>query len=405
MYICRHRWTGRYEAHLWDKSTWNQTQNKKGKQVYLGAYDDEEAAARAYDLAALKYWGPGTTINFPVSDYARDIDDMQNVSREDYLASLRRRSSGFSRSSKAKGVCRSHTSIRWDSHIRGNFAGIPTINGYDSFGNGGLEYGILGCPQMGLINLCHFLNWLQPPSLSGDTHSNGSKRPLNLKHMEEDCLSEEQSSQRSTTGGEDYSDATCEQQQEKDKSSRPSWSCEPYQMPTLGIRRKSRSSMSALAALSQSVMFQKMEQGLRGWRVPEQAEMRVSETATTALAEALAMDGLAELEEIENSTALHQSHEATARRICDSVQSPQEVESTSCSMDLHNSTPNMRKSSTRAGQMASCSDDHSRGDNVNMHSLLPPAPYIIDQQAAYLSDQLPGLWNAFYAPSSIGMIF
>ena len=36
--------------------------------MYLsGAYDDEEATARAYDLAALKYWGPGTLINFPVS--------------------------------------------------------------------------------------------------------------------------------------------------------------------------------------------------------------------------------------------------------------------------------------------------------------------------------------------------
>jgi AP2-like factor (ANT lineage) len=33
----------------------------------VGAYDDEEAAARAYDLAALKYWGAGTQINFPVS--------------------------------------------------------------------------------------------------------------------------------------------------------------------------------------------------------------------------------------------------------------------------------------------------------------------------------------------------
>lgn len=33
---------------------------------FAGAYDDEEAAARAYDLAALKYWGPGTLINFPV---------------------------------------------------------------------------------------------------------------------------------------------------------------------------------------------------------------------------------------------------------------------------------------------------------------------------------------------------
>ncbi|GKA60334.1 AP2-like ethylene-responsive transcription factor, partial [Tanacetum coccineum] len=92
--VTRHRWTGRYEAHLWDKSTWNQNQNKKGKQ---GAYDDEEAAARAYDLAALKYWGPGTLINFPVTDYTRDLEEMQNLSREDYLASLRRKGSGFSR--------------------------------------------------------------------------------------------------------------------------------------------------------------------------------------------------------------------------------------------------------------------------------------------------------------------
>lgn len=32
-----------------------------------GGYDKEEKAARAYDLAALKYWGPTTHINFPVS--------------------------------------------------------------------------------------------------------------------------------------------------------------------------------------------------------------------------------------------------------------------------------------------------------------------------------------------------
>ncbi|KAF5177336.1 Ap2-like ethylene-responsive transcription factor [Thalictrum thalictroides] len=64
--VTRHRWTGRYEAHLWDKNCWNESQNKKGRQVYLGAYDDEEAAAHAYDLAALKYWGHETILNFPV---------------------------------------------------------------------------------------------------------------------------------------------------------------------------------------------------------------------------------------------------------------------------------------------------------------------------------------------------
>jgi AP2-like factor, ANT lineage len=31
----------------------------------VGGYDKEEKAARAYDLAALKYWGT-TTTNFPV---------------------------------------------------------------------------------------------------------------------------------------------------------------------------------------------------------------------------------------------------------------------------------------------------------------------------------------------------
>ena len=34
---------------------------------FLGGYDKEEKAARAYDLAALKYWGPTTTTNFPVT--------------------------------------------------------------------------------------------------------------------------------------------------------------------------------------------------------------------------------------------------------------------------------------------------------------------------------------------------
>ncbi|KAA3455996.1 AP2-like ethylene-responsive transcription factor [Gossypium australe] len=70
--VSKHRWTGRYEAHLWDKLSWNVTQKKKGKQ---GAYDDEEAAARAYDLAALKYWGTSTSTNFPVS-----MDGKYNIS-------------------------------------------------------------------------------------------------------------------------------------------------------------------------------------------------------------------------------------------------------------------------------------------------------------------------------------
>ncbi|XP_019706827.2 AP2-like ethylene-responsive transcription factor AIL5 [Elaeis guineensis] len=116
--VSRHRWTGRFEAHLWDKGSWNATQRKKGKQVYLGAYDEEEAAARAYDLAALKYWGPTTFTNFPVSHYEKEIQIMQNMTKEEYLASLRRKSSGFSRGiSKYRGVAKHHHNGRWEARI------------------------------------------------------------------------------------------------------------------------------------------------------------------------------------------------------------------------------------------------------------------------------------------------
>ncbi|VAI43950.1 unnamed protein product [Triticum turgidum subsp. durum] len=76
--VTRHRWTGRFEAHLWEKNTWTEPQRKKkGRQVYLGAYGGEEAAARAYDLAALKYWGRGTVLNFSLSSYGQELKEMR----------------------------------------------------------------------------------------------------------------------------------------------------------------------------------------------------------------------------------------------------------------------------------------------------------------------------------------
>ncbi|XP_074273656.1 AP2-like ethylene-responsive transcription factor At1g16060 isoform X2 [Silene latifolia] len=113
--VTRHRWTGRFEAHLWDKDCWTDAQKKKGRQ---GAYNDEATAARAYDLAALKYWGKETILNFPPSNYEKDLEEMETLSREEYIGSLRRKSSGFSRGvSKYRGVARHHHNGRWEARI------------------------------------------------------------------------------------------------------------------------------------------------------------------------------------------------------------------------------------------------------------------------------------------------
>nr|GEV40253.1 AP2-like ethylene-responsive transcription factor AIL1 [Tanacetum cinerariifolium] len=106
--VTRHRWTGRYEAHLWDNSCRKEGQTRKGRQVYL-----EEKAARAYDLAALKYWGPTTHINFPLATYEKELEEM-NMSRQEFVANLRRKSSG--------GVTRHHQHGRWQARI-GRVAG------------------------------------------------------------------------------------------------------------------------------------------------------------------------------------------------------------------------------------------------------------------------------------------
>uniref|UniRef100_A0A803MAD1 AP2/ERF domain-containing protein n=1 Tax=Chenopodium quinoa TaxID=63459 RepID=A0A803MAD1_CHEQI len=227
--VTRHRWTGRYEAHLWDKSTWNQNQNKKGKQ---GAYDDEEAAARAYDLAALKYWGPGTLINFPVTDYSRDLDEMQNVSREEYLASLRRKSSGFSR-----GIAkyRALSSGRWEPSL-----GCATATEYHH----GIHYGKGedmpaegdypgGFPIERKLDLTGYIKWWGQRKIrqsDSGKHSSAEEMGTELKSLERDIQS-----------------------------------TEPYQMPQLGTsyeakRNNKGSATSALSILSRSAAYKNMQE-------------------------------------------------------------------------------------------------------------------------------------------------
>ncbi|KAG0534131.1 hypothetical protein BDA96_04G252600 [Sorghum bicolor] len=125
--VTRHRWSGKYEAHLWDSSCRVEGRRRKGKQVYLGSYDTEEKAARAYDVAAIKYWGGNTRLNFPIEQYGKELEDIRDLSREECVTYLRRRSSCFSRGASIyRGVTRRQKDGRWQARI-GLVAGTRDI--------------------------------------------------------------------------------------------------------------------------------------------------------------------------------------------------------------------------------------------------------------------------------------
>lgn len=185
--VTRHRWTGRYEAHLWDKNCWNESQNKKGRQVYLGAYDDEEAAAHAYDLAALKYWGQETILNFPLSAYQEELKEMEGQSKEEYIGSLRRKSSGFSRGvSKYRGVARHHHNGRWEARIGRVFGNKYLYLGtYATQEEAATAYDMAAIEYRGLnavtnFDLSRYIKWLRPnqsDSVGSMQNPNGQSSP------------------------------------------------------------------------------------------------------------------------------------------------------------------------------------------------------------------------------------
>ncbi|CAA2991799.1 AP2-like ethylene-responsive transcription factor At1g16060 [Olea europaea subsp. europaea] len=174
--VTRHRWTGRYEAHLWDKNCWNEAQNKKGRQ---GAYDDEEAAAHAYDLAALKYWGPDTILNFPLQMYEKELIEMEGQSREEYIGSLRRKSSGFSRGvSKYRGVARHHHNGRWEARIGRVFGNKYLYLGtYATQEEAAVAYDMAAIEYRGLnavtnFDLSRYIKWLRPNNTANKPNPN-----------------------------------------------------------------------------------------------------------------------------------------------------------------------------------------------------------------------------------------
>ncbi|KAL5223895.1 hypothetical protein ABZP36_010534 [Zizania latifolia] len=101
-----YRRTGRWESHIWDC----------GKQVYLGGFNTAQAAARAYDQAAIKFRGDAD-INFTLDDYQEDMKKMNNFSKEEFIQVLRRQGAGFVRgSSWFRGVTL-HKCGKWEVRI------------------------------------------------------------------------------------------------------------------------------------------------------------------------------------------------------------------------------------------------------------------------------------------------
>ncbi|XP_071709974.1 AP2-like ethylene-responsive transcription factor TOE3 isoform X2 [Rutidosis leptorrhynchoides] len=111
-----YRRTGRWESHIWDC----------GKQVYLGGFDTAHAAARAYDQAAIRFRGLDADINFNVNDYHEDLNQIKNLTKEEFVHVLRRQSTGFARgNSKYRGVTL-HKCGRWEARM-GQFLGKKYI--------------------------------------------------------------------------------------------------------------------------------------------------------------------------------------------------------------------------------------------------------------------------------------
>ncbi|KAK7336598.1 hypothetical protein VNO77_17144 [Canavalia gladiata] len=90
----------RFEAYVWDNTI-------PGERGRTGGYSTEIEAARAHDLVSIKIWGVSTLTNFPVRCYWREIYEMQNRSKRDYILATRRKGKGYTENdSPYRGVYR-----------------------------------------------------------------------------------------------------------------------------------------------------------------------------------------------------------------------------------------------------------------------------------------------------------
>ncbi|KAL0054979.1 hypothetical protein WJX82_005407 [Trebouxia sp. C0006] len=114
--VSKHRLTQRWEASLW----------LEGRQLYLGGFQTELDAARAYDIAALSCKGPHVLTNYPEESYAQELQETAGCSTDEMIAYVRRKSAAFSRGrSKYRGV--SGQAGRWEARI-GAYCGRKNVS-------------------------------------------------------------------------------------------------------------------------------------------------------------------------------------------------------------------------------------------------------------------------------------
>ncbi|CAN1173060.1 AP2-like ethylene-responsive transcription factor PLT2 [Linum perenne] len=90
-------------------------------------------AARAHDLAVLKLHGISASLNFPVTDYEKELKEMKEMSKEEYLKSLKKLLRGSTKYvSQYRGVTSKRPTngdpfkTKWEAKLKreGSFKGV-----------------------------------------------------------------------------------------------------------------------------------------------------------------------------------------------------------------------------------------------------------------------------------------